>query len=252
MIPHINGGADCRAKVNDEVFSQVNEFLKRNRNRKFLCGDTLGQADIEFAYLTAMCNMIGLLWDGRSLIDEEFVELRDYLERFMMLDDMSRASNHEWVAPSCNLKKLIVSLEKIGMTLGRRAIEPFEVPIDAAISYYEIAAGEGEIGWRGLAEEGGGGEEKKEEKPIQKEAPAPIPAPAPASAPAPAPAPVLTPVSVPVQQPIMVQAASPAPRLEVQQDPYRSPPTVAQTPEESTDKFFEDTPGKSPSWRRLR
>ena len=70
LIPHITGGEDCRAKVNETVFQPVNDFLKRTGS-KFLCGDSIGQADIEFAYLTAMCNMIGLLWDGRSLIEEE-------------------------------------------------------------------------------------------------------------------------------------------------------------------------------------
>ena len=158
----------------------------------------------------------------------------------MGLDVMSRASAHEWVAPSCNLKKLIVSLEKMGMTLGRRAMEPLDVPLDAAISYYEIGEGEGEIGWRGLGPEGAG-EEKREEKSVQKQAaPAPAPAPAPAQAPAPAPASAPVPIS------------SPPPRIEVQRESYQSPPTVAQVPEPSTkDAFFEDTPAKSPGWRRL-
>jgi hypothetical protein len=242
MIPHLNGGEDCRAKMNETIFQPVNDFLKRTRSN-FLCGESIGQADIEFAYMTAMCNMIGLLWDGRSLINEEYAELFAYLRRFMGLDVMSRASLHEWVAPSCNLKKLIVSLEKMGMTLGRRAIEPLDIPLDAAISYYQLADGEGEIGWRGLGPEGGG-EEKKEEKSVQKQQdPAPASAPTLAPAPAPAPVPALAPVH---------HVSSPPPLLQVPSEPYHSPPTMAQIPEASSmDKFFENTPGKSPKWHRL-
>ena len=99
--------------------------------------------DVDFAAVSNIMRISSFAtrFARRSFIRKEYTDLFEYLERFMSLDIMSETTCHLWLPPSVNLEKLIISLEKMGMTLRGRSVAPRTVPLNATHKYYELAKG---------------------------------------------------------------------------------------------------------------
>ncbi|GMH93841.1 hypothetical protein TrVE_jg1886 [Triparma verrucosa] len=165
VLPHIvKTGHCCRDEVNEAFYKPLDDWLRNNKGAKFLGGDSIKLPDIKLAYMATMVNMIGLFWDGESLCRQEYTEVFAYMDRFMSTEALSKVSRFYFTEPSTNLKKLIGSLEKMGMDLRERRLNPQDVPLDAGSRYYLFRDGV-----KREFEEVESEEEEEEEEEVKKE-----------------------------------------------------------------------------------